>query len=193
MSDLDRNPYAPPAAEPPAGRNEEDPFAGDGEASNYESERRPVILCIGLTIITLGFYPSIWLLQRRPFLDRLNASKELGTLLPILSLVAGALGIALAFGGKDTASIRPLVQLVGGISTLIANFRVLNILRSDSARTGRFLEFSTIGTFFFGVYYLQYKMNQLADTPARVGAPRRKKKRKKPVEAAAPSEAPPAA
>jgi len=76
------------------------------------------------------------------------------------------------------------VQLVGGIATVLANFRVLNILRSDAARTGRFLEFSTIGTFFFGVFYLQYKMNQLADQPARVASPRRKKKRKRPVETA---------
>ncbi len=182
MSELDRNPYAPPNDGLVVRHDDAAPFSGSGEVSDYESERRPVFLCIILTFVSLGFYPAIWLLQRRPFLGRLNASKDLGTLLPALSLAASALGMALAFASHQAASIRPLVQLVGAVATILANFRVLNILRSDSARTGRFLQFSTIGTFFFGIYYLQYKINQLADQPARVEKPRRKKKRKKPVE-----------
>jgi hypothetical protein len=93
-------------------------------------------------------------------------------------VIASALNILLALSA-DTQPIRPLFSLASAIATVIANFRVLGILRSDSARTGRFLGFSTVGTFFFGIYYLQYKINQMADTPARAEAPRRKKRKKK--------------
>jgi hypothetical protein len=181
MADDDHNPYAPPA-EPldqvRAFRDDRD----DGP-NDFESERRPVILTIILTVVTLGFYPSIWLLKRRAFLDRQDTGKELGTGLPMFVLVSSIIGVGLAFGGAEAAKIRPLFTLAGGIATLIANFRVLGILRSVSSRTGRFLEFSTMGTFFFGVYYLQYKINQMADTPARAERPRRKKKKRKKADA----------
>lgn len=192
MSDLDRNPYAPPV-DALVDRGEMMPFTGDGEISDYEIERRPVVLCIVFSFITLGLYPSIWLLQRRPFLDSLQRKQDLGVALPIITLAMNVLAFALAFAGKDAAAIRPIFSLVAIITGLLANFRVLNTLRTDSARTGRFLEFSTIRTFFFGIYYLQYKINQLADLPARVEKPRRKKKRKKPIEAEAPlADEPPA-
>lgn len=96
----------------------------------------------------------------------------------MLVLVASVLSLVVSLV-HDAAPIRPLFSLAAGIGALIANFRVLHILRSDSARTGRFLDFSTLGTFFLGIHYLQYKINQLAEMPAHVAKPRRKKKRKK--------------
>ena len=184
MADDDHNPYAPPAEPVVAFR---DTPLDDGP-NDFESERRPVVLAIVLTVVTLGFYPAIWLLKRRAFLDRQDADKELGTGLPMFILVSTVMGLGLAFAGGEATKIRPLFSLAGGVATLIANFRVLGILRSVSSRTGRFLEFSTVGTFFFGIYYLQYKINQMADTPARAERPRRKKKRKK-LEARAAAEA----
>jgi hypothetical protein len=180
MADDDHNPYAPPA----------EPVGGDVRAfgdgyedgpNDFESERRPVILTVLLTLVTLGFYPAIWLIRRRRFLDRQDAGKKLGTALPIFIFLSTMLSLVLAFGfgGQDTAPIRSLCTLVGGVISLIARFRVLHILRSVSSRTGRFLDFSTMATFFLGIHYLQYKINQMADTPARAEGPRRKKKRKK--------------
>ena len=139
----------------------------------------PQLFWLVLTFVTLGFYPSIWLLRRRPFLDRQDADTQLGTLLPIVTIVLSAVSIIVVFGGQEAAGLSRLFSLAGGITALIANFRVLAILRTVSSRTGRFLGFSTMGTFFFGIYYLQYKINQMADTPARAERPRRKKKRKK--------------
>lgn len=177
MADDDHNPYAPPAE--PVGDLRAFSEAIDDGPNDFESERRAVVLTIGLTILTLGFYPAIWLLKRRAFLDRQDTGKELGTALPIFIIVSSVLGFVLLMGGQDTAALRGLCSFAGGITTLIANFRVLAILRSVSSRSGRFLGFSTMGTFFFGIYYLQYKINQMADTPARAERPRRTKKRKK--------------
>jgi Domain of unknown function (DUF4234) len=154
------NPYAPPTAA----------FAGpvaEGRG-DYENERRAVILCILLSVITVGFYPAIWLIRRRPFLDRLNASRTLGSGLPLFIIGMHVVAILVAIGGKEVAPASRLVSLAAGITTLIANFRVAAILRSDFARTGRFLGVSSVATFFFSIYYLQYKINQAADTPARV-------------------------
>jgi len=177
MADDDHNPYAPPAE--PAGAAKAFSEAIDDGPNDFESERRPWLLCMVLTFVTLGFYPSIWLLRRRPFLDRQDADTQLGTLLPIVTIVLSAVSIIVVFGGQEAAGLSRLFSLAGGITALIANFRVLAILRTVSSRTGRFLGFSTMGTFFFGIYYLQYKINQMADTPARAERPRRKKKRKK--------------
>jgi hypothetical protein len=177
MTDEDHNPYAPPG-EPTADVRAFSDGYEEGP-NDFESERRPVILAILLTFVTLGFYPSIWLLRRRPFLDRQDTGKELGTMLPIVSIVLNVLSIVVVFGGHEAAGLSNICSLAGGVIALIANFRVLNILRSVSSRTGRFLGFSTMGTFFLGIYYLQYKINQMADTPARAERPRRKKKRKK--------------
>jgi hypothetical protein len=177
MADDDHNPYAPPA-EPTAGARAFSDGYEDGP-NEFESERRPVILAILLTLVTAGFYPSIWLLRRRPFLDRQDTATKLGSGLPIIIIVLTFLTIMLDLAGREAAGIGKMGSLAVGVIGLIANFRVLNILRSVSSRTGRFLGFSTMGTFFFGIYYLQYKINQMADTPARAERPRRTKKRKK--------------
>ncbi len=191
MADDDHNPYAPPAAAEPDDAGEprrafSDEY--DDGPNEFESERRPWIVCLLLTLVTLGFYPSIWLLRRRPFLDRQETSTKLGTTLPIITIVLSALSVIVVFGGDQAAGLSRIFSIAGGITALIANFTVLNILRSVSSRTGRFLGFSTMGTFFFGIYYLQYKINQMADTPARAERPRKKKKRKK-LEALAAAEA----
>jgi hypothetical protein len=180
MSDDQRNPYAPPAE--PIRVVSDEPWWGGTD--DYASERRPVVLCILLTFVTFGFYPSIWLLKRRSFLDRRGTSQKLGELLPILVIAGHALSLLTA-PFDDAALVRQLFSMMAYVASLMANFRVLAILRSDSTRTGRFLQFSSVATFFLGTYYLQYKINQLADTPARVAKPKRKKKRKKPsIEAA---------
>lgn len=177
MPDDQHNPYAPPAEATADVRAFSDGYEDGPNA--FEGERRPVILTIVLSLVTLGFYPSIWLLRRRPFLDRQDTGKELGTALPIVSMVLHALSVVVVFGGDEAAGLSRFCSLAGGITALIANFRVLNILRSVSTRTGRFLGFSTMGTFFLGVYYLQHKINQMADTPARAERPKKTRKRKK--------------
>lgn len=184
MADDEHNPYAAPAPAPVELREPSGTYAYDGP-NEYEAQRRPVLLTIVFSVVTLGFYPSIWLIQRQSFLDRRGVGKTLGGGLPIFVLVTNIIGFVLAIVGQEAAKLRPVFTLLGGISLLVANFRVLGILRSDAARTGRFLDFSPVWTFFFGCYYLQRKINQMADTPARVERPRKKKKKKARVEAAA--------
>jgi hypothetical protein len=129
--------------------------------------RSPVFF---LSLITLGVYPAIWFVRRQKFLDGLHSKQKLAWL-PMANLVAllSAIGIGIVLPQIPTQFV--------GILTILCAFRVAHILRSDFAQTGRFIDVSTIATFFLGVLYLQWIINKAADTPARIA--RRKKKRRK--------------
>ena len=122
-------------------------------------------LLVLLSIITLGIYPSVWFFRRRRFRDSRDARAKLGPL-AAAPLVATVVSYALAFVDLPPEVDR-LVNIASGVMTLVIAFRVAAILRSDFARTGRFLKVSAVATFFFNALYLQYKINQAADTPAR--------------------------
>jgi hypothetical protein len=150
-SDPLANPYAPPAAEVAA------------PSSDYEGERRSVLLMLLLTIVTFGVYPIIWYLRRTPFLDSLTVDKKVGNL-PwySLSFLVATFGASLA----HAHDLVRLTEVAGGILDLVVAFRVARILRSHFARTGRFIGVSGIGVFFFRTLYLQHVINKAADTPA---------------------------
>ncbi len=175
MGDDEPNPYAPPA-EPVLERETGGDGARRSGASDYSSERRPVVLAILLTLVTGGIYPAVWVYRRRSFLDSLDASKRMGKTLPSFLLVASVVSLLVAFGGKETASLQALVSTGGTVAAIVANFRVADILRSNATRTGRFVQISSLATFFLGVYYLQYKINRLAEIPAHVAKQTKKRK-----------------
>jgi hypothetical protein len=153
------NPYAPPASELAE--------AGDSRrrSRSYEGERRSVLLMILLSIVTLGAYPAFWYLRRTSFFDSLSSDKKLGGLQwAYLAMYVTVFIVALVPAVREMLRV---VQLVGGIVNLVVAFRVAHILRSDFARTGRFIGVSGAGVFFFGCLYLQHVMNEAAATPAR--------------------------
>jgi hypothetical protein len=157
------NPYAPPRAVI-------DPRAplDDGDSGDFKSERRSVVLCMVLTVLTSWLYPPIWLWRRRPFLKRLDASNELGPVLPVVILICSFCIIVLQLAGHGQGNASLQVGGIAGVATVAASLRVAGILRSEFARTGRVLSVSSAGAFFFGILYLQYKINQGAVTPVRV-------------------------
>ena len=81
MGDDEPNPYAPPA-EPVLESETGVDGAGRGVTGDYSSEVRPVVLAVLLTLVTGGIYPAVWVYRRRAFLDRLDASKRMGMVLP---------------------------------------------------------------------------------------------------------------
>ncbi|MBX3192284.1 MAG: DUF4234 domain-containing protein [Labilithrix sp.] len=173
-SDDERNPYAPPAAE-------RDEVGDDGRArggpSDFEPERRSVGLCVLLGVVTFGIYNAIWLLRRQPFLDRLPTPHKLGAVFPIVIIALNLISVPMALIGGGAEGVSRVLSIGGGIAAIVANFRVAAILRAELRRTGRYIDISTIWVFLLRVYYLQYKINQAADTPPL--ALRKKKKRKK--------------
>lgn len=171
----EHNPYAAPV---------EAPNATTGElllADNidYEAERRSVLVCVVLSFITLGIYQAVWLYRRRPFLDSLRAKEKLGTVLPALVLTVMALNLlgmvpALEPLGRTTG-------LIAGCAMVASCFRVKAILQAELIQIGAPEKLSGAATFFFGIMYLQHRLNRLADVAATVPppAPPKKKKKKK--------------
>jgi hypothetical protein len=68
------NPYAPPAA--PLLDESEDGDEWVQSRSDYEGERRSVVLMVVLWVVTAGIYPFIWFVRRTRFLDSLDADKK---------------------------------------------------------------------------------------------------------------------
>jgi len=152
---LEPNPYAPPA----------EVSMAVAAPSEFAGETRSVALCVVLTVVTLGVYPPVWLLRRQPFLDRLATNERLGSL-PRVVLALEAAQLLLIIGGAKVAPLRSFISLVAAVALLVACFRVRAMLQSDFRRTGSAIRLSGAATFFFGIHYLQYKINRAAERAA---------------------------
>jgi hypothetical protein len=136
----------------------------------------PVILTMFLTLITAGIYYPCWFLTRRCQINKLHSREKLsnglfilGIVIYSISLLPGILeGIQEANGttefltiAEGLDSVDEFLILFVGIIMVIQSFKVKRILRDhfdDYLR--RNVSLSGLATFFFGIYYLQYKMNK---------------------------------
>lgn len=189
MTDQELNPYAPPASgsqDPPAYRGgdpDDDRGIRPRDGIDYEAERQSVVLCILLTAVTCGLYPIYWLFKRKPFLDSLRSNETLGQLPVIFSVTTVvALVGAFVFAGESFGS---LLSAANGIAGIVTFFRVRAILEQERIAMGAPGRLSAAATFFFSIYYLQYRINLLADVARNAAPPRPKKKKKKRAQLAA--------
>ncbi len=146
-------------------------------------EKTSVVVVILLSFLTGGIYLPIWFLRRREAINRLRSPESLGWAAPFAATVAFSLGLCAAFAsgfagamglreavGELFASGRVLA-MVGAVLILFECFRVRRILLdhlhaqssglfSSSVALERDTSFSGVATFFFGIWYLQYKINR---------------------------------
>ena len=130
--------------------------------------RMNVFLLFIITIVTAAIFMPIWFLRRKDWLNRLSATKKLGSRLAIFVLVIYCIAAILLFVPLEVLKyeawegIDNLIALVGGIIIVILAFRVRRILIEHfNEKLGMNISFSGAGTFFFTILYLQYKMNRL--------------------------------
>lgn len=170
-----KNPYAPPAdVTPEPEEHEREGGRRRRSRVDFATERRSVVLVLLLWLFTLGVYNTVWLWRRRPFIDSLDTGprEKLGRAPEVLGAMwVGMLVLTVLVGSTTFTNAYSSAM---GIGVLVSCFTVARALRSEIARTGRGIEISNVLVFFFGVVYLQYKLNEIADAPAR-----RKKRRKK--------------
>jgi hypothetical protein len=151
------HPYAPPQH---AGIARNEP----------ELKKTPVLLVIFFTFISLGIYIPIWFLRRRKALNHLapeDASVDLVTFglvgLFAVSYVLGFYqGAAIEWGQVLTPTWQFAIQALDLISRLfivVASFRVKTILEGHYPD-----RLSAVGTFFFSIFYLQYRINRAGQT-----------------------------
>lgn len=170
MSEID--PYAPPRADPQPREKR------SRRQRAFDSERRPVALVLLFTIVSLGLYASIWYIRRTPFVNGLKSDKYLPPALPWAMLVVELLVFVAAMAADATGvDVSSPLSLSAGILAIIIRFRIAHMLRSHFARSGMMMGVSGLATFFLGILYLQWVINDAADAVSYL--PRKKKRRRK--------------
>jgi hypothetical protein len=118
-------------------------------------------------------YNPIWFLIKRRGLNELQSSIKIGLVTPIFLIVIWSIqllfqftsGFAEGLGYIESAEVLNIIagilSLIGEIILIVLNFRVRRIfIEHFNVYLRRDIKFSGIATFFFGIFYLQYKINR---------------------------------
>ncbi len=141
-------------------------------------------MCL-LTLLTAGLYAPIWFLIRRRALNNLHSREKLEAWPVSVALAALVASLCLPLLGSlkwgswvEVENAFPLLHpgilLVAGLILIVQCFKVRRILLDHLAprqeamfsagiRMQHEELFSRMGTFFFGIFYLQHKINGMLD------------------------------
>ena len=145
-----------------------------------------ILVPIILTILTCGLYVPIWFLQKRSGVNQLHSNEKLGAGPSVAVLFLDLLTVLVNMGvGNQVPFIRnfetmwapPFNALAGlaiGILMVMQAFKVRSIMEAHTrvhspgplAGSIAMLQgssFSVPATFFLGIFYLQYKINELVE------------------------------
>lgn len=142
-------------------------------------ESTPVLLLILFTVISGGIYIPFWFLNRKSIINKLNSEKGLndntfvflgvGFVLNLILLITSSVvnKMALEMGTEEAMGSASIFQTVTiavsvilGIIVWVQSFRVLSIFRDHFRRR---VQFSGFATLLFTIFYLQYKINRIAE------------------------------
>ena len=154
------DPYAPPRAAIA------EPTAGDYR----DFARISTWWVLVLSFITLGLYAPYWLYTRIKTLNGMLSSSPTALSLPIAVCVLSAANLGNGFLGgiyPDAIGVKLLstgVQWASIIANLVCVFTLRNRLNEDAGAQGDSPYWvGGVATFFFGMLYLNYKLNQRID------------------------------
>jgi hypothetical protein len=140
------------------------------QAAGASLRRSSVTAVVLLTIVTFGFYLPFWFYTRTPAINALASPAKLWTYGPAVLVLFQILGLL----APSETMLDMLLRIGGFVTLLVLSFRVRSIIADDlSARVEAVLPSSlgvqsfsapsTLLTFFFHIWYLQYKLNELID------------------------------
>jgi hypothetical protein len=166
------------------------PVAGAAPAAPLEAtpqlDRTSVALLVLLTLITFGLYYPFWFMRRKSEINALQSREKL-SLVPFLAVCliwlldfflnlffAQSTRMGLESSPSWLVGFDGLASLAGGVILVLQAFKVRRIMEDhlEASRTGPLstsiallqgLSLSAVATFFFGIFYLQYKINDLVD------------------------------
>lgn len=136
-------------------------------------------------VLSFGFYPAIWLFRRRHALNAIEAPYKVWAWPPLLlfGLVAFQFVAAVVRGVTTPGVVEPglleggaqILRIGVGIVLLVQMFFVKSILEDqlaeqaghDNRFDASFRTLSSVMTFFFSVFYLQYVINRDIVRPRR--------------------------
>jgi len=132
-----------------------------------------VLVLIILSIITYAIYIPIWFLQQRKAINSLKSKTKLTKspiiILLILYIISAILLIPLIMLSDTSVLIvlnliDTIITWVGIIITLVLSFRVRQIfIQHYNSTLKKNIKFSFAATFFFWIFYLQYKINRISN------------------------------
>jgi hypothetical protein len=165
------NPSTPPTVWPPKPSGPVPPpiqGAGSGDIREFAVQSDWLIFL--LLIVTLGLYAPFWMIRTAKVIDRTHPELRVrhGMIWGLLAYDVASLVLWLVLAGTsaDTsnAAIRTGVGVfrwVGIIYNWVLVFRFRGVFNAILERTSSSLRrFGKLGTFFFGVLYLQIRLNQ---------------------------------
>jgi hypothetical protein len=149
-----------------------EPGSGIVADSALPLPRMSVFLVVALTFLTLGLYEPVWYLNRIAAFNRLNSREKLNRGISLLALVllASSFTASIIQGvtRKDAHQLAGVLALAGGITLLLQSFQARRLIEEHvnaRIRSGPvFLQpeiLNPIAVFFFHIWYLQYKINDM--------------------------------
>ncbi|MBK8575896.1 MAG: DUF4234 domain-containing protein [Elusimicrobia bacterium] len=142
---------------------------------NEEFKPISVLLMILLSIITFGFYPFYWFFSRRR--DLLSIKKDslprhMDKLLWLLVALHGFSMIPLPLAKEVVEPLNFFRHLLTLVPWFYVTFTFRDAFESLYSPTHRRTPlFSTGGTFFFSVFYMQYMINRLLENNGQIPVP----------------------
>lgn len=148
----------------------------ESQAPVSDPERLPqtsVLLTVVLAFLTAAIYYPVWFMTRLKGFNRLNSSEKLApaSFIGILIVVVVGLFIDLLapWAGvhrQDLSSLGSVLRITAGIALLVQAFKARRILENHlNTRSGDLfvqpVALNAVAVFFFNIWYLQYKINQL--------------------------------
>lgn len=138
-------------------------------------KKTSITLMVILTIVTAGIYWPIWFMNRRKAINGMQAKEKLASgvfvfaiVLFVISLfVAVSAGVLERLGGelwlaKGLNAISGVMHAIAAAVVLVQSFKVRRIFHEHfNVHLQQGIAFSRVATFFFILYYLQYKINRM--------------------------------
>lgn len=127
--------------------------------------KTPVFLAIILSIITLGIYLPYWFLTRRKYLNQFKSDEIISFVTPfclllLYSFIALTIIPVNLYGEGWTFALYNYLDIVvtylGFTIILYLSFQIKAILSGQEEEK----RLSSLATFFFHIWYLQYRINK---------------------------------
>ena len=158
--------------------------------SALQLEKTSVLRTVLLSLATFGIYIPFWYLTRRRAINALYSTEKLGLAVFVIALCLYGLDflvniiyaimteVGTSFSAISMDGLSRALELTVGVLLLIQAFKVRRILldHHDAQQAGMFSSqlgmeadssFSRVATFFLGIWYLQYKINDFLEVWSR--------------------------
>jgi len=130
-------------------------------------EKKNILLMIFLVFITLGIYIPLYFLKLKKNTDTLKISKKPKSTVIYLLLLFSILEVILIFSSVNypiADMIANIFYYVDLIIILVLAFQFKDILNNYfNNELKKNISFSGVLTFFFTIFYLQYKINKMLE------------------------------